>query len=97
MLKFYNAHKQTIQLIRLSFSICAHRQLSHICQIVNCLLVPSIEHLSKAFKWVLDVLCLKCAHLEEFKADALSESQTVLGANGDSIFNVNFVGYDNSH
>lgn len=70
---------------------------SHVHQIVSLFLISSVKHLTETLEWVINVLCLKSAHFEEFKADTLGKSQTVLGTHGNSVFDVNFVGNDNSH
>ena len=60
-------------------------------------MVPSVEHLCEAFEWILNVLGLKSAYLEEFEADALGKCETVLRSHRDSVFNIDFVGDDHSH
>lgn len=70
---------------------------SHALKIPDLLLVPPEEHLGEALEWVVDVLGLKGAHLEELEADALREGQTVLGAHRDTVLQVDLVGYHHAH
>ena len=62
-------------------------------QCSNLFHILIIKHISHALEWIVDVLALQGADLEELEPNALCEGETVLGSHCDTILQVNFVCY----
>lgn len=71
--------------------------LSHLAEVIDLVLVPSVEEVGKALEWILDVFPLKGAYLEEFKADALSKGHTICGPDSHSVLEVDLICDDYTH
>lgn len=62
----------------------------------HLVLVPLSEHSRQCLEWLINTLVLECAHLEKLQAKFVCKRLTVLRPDNNSVFQVNFIGYQNT-